>query len=47
MKKITTFLIVNLFIFSLLNNLHSQSQVIEKCGFDRLRNLLLQDSNYL
>ncbi|MDB2539188.1 PKD domain-containing protein, partial [Flavobacteriales bacterium] len=34
-------------MFSLLNNLHSQSQVIEKCGFDRLRNILLQDSNYL
>ena len=47
MKKITTILIVNLFIFSLLNNLHSQSQVIEKCGFNRLRNILLQDSNYL
>ena len=47
MKKITTILLVNLFIFSLLNNLHSQIQVIEKCGFDRLRNILLQDSNYL
>ena len=47
MKKITTILLVNLFMFSLLNNLHSQSQVIEKCGFDRLRNILLQDSNYL
>ena len=46
MKKITTFLIVNLFIFSILNNLHSQSQVIEKCGFDHLRSILLQDSNY-
>ena len=42
MKKITTILLVNLFIFSLLNNLHSQIQVIEKCGFDRLRNILLQ-----
>ena len=47
MKKITTILLVNLFIFSLLNNLHSQSQVIEKCGFERLRSILLQDSNYL
>ena len=46
MKKITTFLIVNLFIFSILNNLHSQSQGIEKCGFDHLRSILLQDSNY-
>ena len=47
MKKIITILLVNLFIFPLLNNLHSQIQVIEKCGFDRLRNILLQDSNYL
>ena len=47
MKKINTILIINLFIFSLLNNLYSQSQVIEKCGFDRLRTILLQDSNYL
>ena len=45
MKKITTILLVNLFL--LLNNLHSQIQVIEKCGFDRLRNILLKDSNYL
>ena len=47
MKKINTILIINLFIFSLLNNLYSQSEVIEKCGFDRLRTILLQDSNYL
>ena len=47
MKKITTILLVNLFIFSLFNNLHSQIQVIEKCGFDHLRSILLQDSNYL
>ena len=34
-------------MFSVLGNLHSQSQVIEKCGFDHQRSILLQDSNYL
>ena len=47
MKKITTILLVNVFVFLMLNNLRSQSQVIEKCGFDHLRSILLQDSNYL
>ena len=47
MRKITIILLVNLFMFSVLGNLHSQSQVIEKCGFDHQRSILLQDSNYL
>ncbi|MDB9990587.1 PKD domain-containing protein [Flavobacteriales bacterium] len=47
MKKISTTLLVNLFVFFTLSNLYSQNQVIEKCGFDHLRSMLLQDSNYL
>ena len=47
MRKITIILLVNLFMFSVLGNLYSQSQVIEKCGFDHQRSILLQDSNYL
>ena len=34
-------------MFLTLSNLYSQNQLTEKCGFDYLRSILLQDSNYL